>query len=275
LTAGGIKAAFIEGPAGRIFVTARTPVAQGGGSVLVVPPFAEEMNKSRRMFADLAEALRARGIATVIPDLHGTGDSDGEFRDAGWDQWQTDVQRVSDWAAQQGWPVRALLGMRLGCALAAAVAHQLPQPVERTVFWQPVMEGARFLNQFFRLRVAAAMAGTKERESVADIRAQLRAGSVIEVAGYDLSPRLAEQLEGVRLKELIGPKLGVLHWMEVVRSADSTLPDASRQAIEMLRESGMSLHTDTVCGEPFWASTELVRVPDLIERTVRTLAPAA
>jgi len=54
------------------------------GAVLYLHPFAEEMNKSRRMAALQSRMLAARGIAVLQIDLFGCGDSSGDFGDASW-----------------------------------------------------------------------------------------------------------------------------------------------------------------------------------------------
>ena len=54
------------------------------GDVLVLPAFAEEMNRCRAMVALQARAWSAQGVGTLVVDGFGTGDSAGEFADATW-----------------------------------------------------------------------------------------------------------------------------------------------------------------------------------------------
>jgi exosortase A-associated hydrolase 2 len=240
--------------------------------VLVVAPFAEEMNKSRRLLTEVACALADRGVATVLVDAFGTGDSAGEFRDADWNGWREDLARVAAWTGEEGWPVAALLGVRTGCILGAQLAREIPGRLRRSVFWQPVLEGDRFLTQFLRLRVAASMMEAGGKETTTELRERLRRGEVLEIAGYDLSDRLASQLEGLHLATEITQGLGDLHWIEVVRGTENTLPTASERAVAAVRESGLDVQTYTVPGEPFWSSTEIVLNPQLVARTVDVLA---
>ena len=51
-----VSGQFIDGAKGPIFVLAREPAAGVRGCVLVVPPFAEEMNKCRRMVTEVASS---------------------------------------------------------------------------------------------------------------------------------------------------------------------------------------------------------------------------
>ena len=74
--------------------------AQGGierGLVVYAHPFAEEMNKSRRMAAQQARALSAAGFTVLQIDLLGCGDSSGDFGDATWQGWVDDVVAACRW----------------------------------------------------------------------------------------------------------------------------------------------------------------------------------
>jgi exosortase A-associated hydrolase 2 len=263
---------FIDGRRGRIFVLLRRPQTQPvRDTVLIVAPFAEEMNKSRRLLADTTQALVAAGIATVTVDFYGTGDSGGEFRDADWECWQDDLARTARWAAEQGSPVTALLCVRLGCILGARAARDIGG-IRRTVFWQPVTHGERFLTQFLRLRVAASMMESKEGESVGQLRARLAQGETIEVAGYELSPALVAQIDRLQLVPELGPHLGELQWMEVVRDAEGTLPAATAALLQQALAAGISPAVSRIVSEPFWSSVEIVRSAELTRASAAALA---
>lgn len=260
----GLAATFLDDGEGRVFSLLRRPAVDSlRGCVLVVPPFAEEMNKSRRMVTELAGALIERGIALVLVDLFGTGDSDGDFTAADWERWKRDLGRAAAWGESQGCRVNGFLGIRLGCALGAEFARQLPG-IEGTLFWQPVLDGTRMVEQFLRLRVAASMMSV-ERETAAELRARLARGEIVEVAGYGLSGKLVSQLDGVRLEEQIGRHLGKIVWAEVVRSAEALPPSPAVKAVEKARAAVGSIALETVVGEPFWSSVEITTSRKLLE----------
>lgn len=268
-----VAARFVAGARGRILCVERLPVAPLRGCVLVVPPFAEEMNKCRRMVTEVALALAARGIGTVVPDLFGTGDSEGDFSGATWSTWQGDVATISHWCVEQGRPVTALLAVRLGCALAHATLASGALPgVQKTVLWQPVFDGKRFLAQFLRLRVAASLVELDRKESVADLQAQLRQGNVVEVAGYGLSGVLAGELDSVPAPDTVAPGFGEIHWQEIVRDAAATLPLPSQQLIDRSRAAGRTVSGATFIGEPFWSTTEIVTHPAMVAATAEALS---
>lgn len=273
MTQAFLDARFIDGQRGRLFVLLRKPAnATTGPCVLIVPPFAEEMNKSRSLFTEVAQALAARGVATLLPDLYGTGDSDGEFRDADAALWRADLERTIAWSAAQGWPVTSMLALRLGSILGAAAARAAGVNLGATVFWQPVLDGKRFLGQFLRLRVAASMMSATGKESIEQLRAAMLEGAFVEVAGYEIGAAFAEQLEQLNLATELGPHLGRVHWIELIRDAAGAVGGASRSAIEAARARGIDAVEQAVIGEPFWSSVEIVRNPQLVARTVDALS---
>ena len=92
------------------------------------------------------------------------------------------------------------------------------------------------------------------------------------MAGYELAPRLVEQVDDVSLKAVLSPRLGELHWFEVVRTADVPLPGPATELLEEAQNKLRTVTTVTVQGEPFWASTEIVMLPELVTRTIDALA---
>lgn len=263
---------FLPSPRGDVYVARWTPDQTASASVLFVPAFAEEMNKCRPMLALTARQLAKRGVQALALDLPGTGDSAGEFRDAGLDDWRKSLALVVDWAAQTGAPVTGIVGMRFGALLALEAASELPGPVA-IALWQPVASGQLQLAQFLRLRVAGAMlAGATSAdpaaESVASITAGLKAGKPVEVGGYELSPRLANDLPDLDLRKLAPRPDARLRWFEVVGSTAST--GLSRVAVDRLRDwTAAGLRTDGagIPGDTFWNTVELTTCPALAEQT--------
>jgi exosortase A-associated hydrolase 2 len=260
---------YIQGSRGPLFVLHSGQLDSARRRVLVVPPFAEEMNKSRRMVACVADGLSRAGIATVIPDLYGTGDSAGDFEEADWEGWMDDLGSVIEWI---GGPAGGtdVLAIRLGAALAdSAVRRGLLQGVRTSVFWQPTFDGTATLRQFLRLRLAAAMMGDGPRETLKDLLARIAAGESISVAGYRLSARLAGQLQKVDPPDAPAKELGEIHWMEVVRGNDADLSASSDGLIQNAQRQGAVLHASATVGEPFWAATEIVTIDNMVEATIR------
>ncbi|OOG22752.1 hydrolase 2, exosortase A system-associated [Thioalkalivibrio denitrificans] len=263
-----MEAGFMEGARGGIFYVLHPPVGLLRGAVLYAHPFAEEMNKSRRMAALQARLLAAHGFAVLMPDHYGCGDSAGDFGEATWDGWIDDLAAAAELLHSRYNAPLTLWGLRTGCLLLSELLARGIAP-ERCLFWQPVTSGELYLNQFLRLRTASEMmAGGKE--SVKALREALARGETLEVAGYMLSPALAQPLAGARL----APPACPAHWMEVVMDEGAELPPASCRVVDAWRAEGASVSVSTVPGEPFWNTQEIREVPALLDASLKCLLEA-
>ncbi len=266
---------FLEGEAGQRFCLFHPPAgANCRGAVLYVHPFAEEMNKSRRMAALQARELATLGYGVLQVDLYGCGDSSGDFGDARWDIWKRDLALAHFWlSGRLGMPVH-LWGLRLGALLALDYAAGATEPVASMALWQPVLSGKVFMTQFLRLRVANAMLGDdKEAGSgTAALRAKLAAGEALEIAGYTLAPEMAAAIDALDLAKM-APALPV-HWFEVVPAPDRPLPPGAARVTAAWAEGGVALHTHVLACPPFWSTQEVTECPALLQAT-STLFSAA
>lgn len=248
---------FLDTPHGRVFCLYRAP-DDAAECVLFVPPFAEEMNKCRRQFSDTAAALIDRGYATLIVDLYGTGDSAGDFSEATWLHWKSDLKAAIEWAGTRGSRVTSLVATRLGCILAADALRDSGHRMRKSIFWQPVLTGKQFMTQFFRLRVAASMMSDKDNETVNDLRGKLANNEILEVAGYEISSDLAAGVEGTDLLATLNPNLGELQIVEIGSVRDSGLSPAGQKVVASAIVLGMAASGARIDGEPFWSTTEIV-----------------
>lgn len=261
---------FLKGPEGPLFSVYHPAIGQRPTplGLIYVPPFAEEMNRARRMAALQARRLAELGVGVLLLDPFGTGDSAGEFGDARWETWREDVKAAMAWLATRTDGNVGLWGLRLGALLAANVAAQDPGRISRQLLWQPVLSGDRYLTQFLRLRIAASMDKSTDRESTEDLRARLSEGESIEVAGYELAPALANALTSLRLQSFMErPDVVPSSWLEVSSGEPAALTPASQQLIDKLTRQGRPLVAQAVVGEPFWTIQETTLAPNLLRST--------
>lgn len=262
---------FLRGPQGPLFsvyhpATGHHRPARLG--LVYAPPFAEEMNRARRMAALQARRLAGLGVDVLLLDPFGTGDSAGDFGDARWETWREDVKVAATWLEERTAGKVGLWGLRLGAMLAADVAAEDPGRFTRLVLWQPVLSGDRYLMQFLRLRLASALTQGGARESTKDLRARLAGGEALEIAGYELSPALADALARRSLPDLLARlDLSRLDWLELASGDETALSPATRQLVAALEQQGRRLAPTAVHGEPFWAIQEITLAPDLLGAT--------
>jgi exosortase A-associated hydrolase 2 len=247
------------------------PSRKARGLVLHLHPFAEEMNKSRRMAAQQSRALAEAGFAVMQFDLLGCGDSAGDFGDATWPAWLADTVWAARLLRQRAHAPSAplwLWGHRVGALLAVQAAGQVAlagEDAPRLLLWQPSLSGKMALQQFLRLRAAADLLKGGAKGVIESLRHELAAGRAVEVAGYLLHPKLAAGLEAATLTP--PPRPSRAAWLEVTPSEPPELLAASRLAIERWQAADWQVDAAAVVGPTFWQTTEIEDAPALLART--------
>jgi uncharacterized protein len=194
-----IEANFLPVDGSGRYCLLHLPQGSPRGAIVYLHPFAEELNRSRRVVACQARAFATAGYAVLQMDLYGCGDSAGDFGDASWTQWRVDAHAATRMLRERFNVPLCLWGLRSGALLASEMALELDADVS-LLLWQPVLSGKQHLQQFLRLSLAADMLGGKAQGGTEALQAQLSAGQTVEVAGYTLSPALAEGLAASELR---------------------------------------------------------------------------
>lgn len=267
-----IEPFFLNSPRGPLFCIFTAPSGQAlKGAVLYLPPFAEEMHKSRRMAALQARGFAAQGHAVLQIDLTGCGDSAGDFADASWSAWLDDARLGHAWLkAKTSQPV-TLWGLRTGALLAAHLAQHIPN-IGNLILWQPVNDGSLFLNQFLRIKLASEMLSEgQSKAGTKDFLSRLETGQGVEVGGNLLSPAMARELGNTKLADF--QPACPASWLEVGAQAGIRLTPASQRVVDIWQAAGLTLQTQTVQGDPFWTTQEITECPALIDTTVGCLIP--
>jgi len=240
------------------------------GSVLYVHPFAEEMNKCRRMAALAARALARAGWAVLQLDLLGCGDSTGRFGDASWRDWLSDVKagwtHLRDRFGGAPWLWGARAGALLACEAAADIGD-----ARAALLWQPVVSGRQHLTQFLRLKLAREALGVaRDGEAMQVMRARLELGQPLEISGYELSPALARGLEAAELS--VPRQIARIAYLEVSSAAPPSLAPASLARVADLKERGVRVDTRAVAGIAFWQTVEIEECDGLVAATAQALS---
>jgi exosortase A-associated hydrolase 1/exosortase A-associated hydrolase 2 len=254
---------FARGP--RLLCIAEPASGNVRGVVLLLPPFAEEMNKSRRMCALLARGLAADGWRVVRIDLFGCGDSAGSLREATWEQWCDDLRRELDRHLCAKPPSLWLWALRAGALFVRELLAVAPNA--NLLLWQPVLSGQTHLSQFLRLQAAAALLGAGKGGEPSAART-LAAGEVAEVAGYELPPGVARGLQSAAF-DVPANFSGQIAWLELAMSHGAQPGVATQRAIDSLRAAGHSVSFEAVAGVPFWQSVEVEQNDELLGQSRR------
>ena len=248
------------------------------GVFIYVHPFGEEMNKSRRMAALQARALAEIGFGVLQIDLFGCGDSQGDFGEARWNIWKQDLAVAVTWVENHIAAPVCLWGLRLGALLALDFAKSSEKKIEQIILWQPVISGESFLTQFLRLRLTHEMfsagANTEKVSGTDMMRASMRAGNALEVAGYELAPDLAAALDNLKAAEMIITKTPV-HWFEVVAEPGRPMTPSGAKVAGIWQRNNVDLTVHLIACPPFWATLEISECPAMVSATVNIFAITA
>jgi len=211
------------------------------------------------VFVQAARALADVHIASLLFDLPGCGDSDGDFAEVPPESFERACEAACDWlaGAAPSAPI-ALLGVRTGALLALRLAAKRPE-VQALALWSPVA-GADFVRQLLQRRMVNDMvAYGKARESRASLDARLRAGETVDLDGYALSgpfyawlQTLAAQPSGCPTRIASGG-----HDEKCAEACALSRPDAVRSALRF---------------PPFWNTVGHVDLVPLVSETTAWIA---
>lgn len=263
------KTGFYPMPSGKLFVRidkAHMPTS----AVVLLPPFAEEMNKSRHLLSAVMRKLAANGFSCYMLDNYGTGDSEGDLDNATTATWRADLQQLLATLAADGYSNVSFVAVRFGALQLFDLLNQatLPLPLEQIVFWQPIFDIAKFWQQFSRIKVAEIMA-SGSKSSQKELEQQLAAGQTIEIAGYPISPTFYHSLQQMNtaLPALLSDI--TLSWFETSQLGSLALP--VQNMLQQLQQQ-TNLNFIPLKSEPYWQTTELASADELIAATVRLLS---
>lgn len=259
---------FLDLPSRRLFALlfhpAPTTIMQG--VILHFPAFAEEMNKSRAMVVAQARSMADEGYIVLLPDYFGTGDSSGDFSEASWQDWLEGMRYCLNWLQSQYDAQITLWGLRLGALMALELASEETTNISRLVLWNPVLQGEQFMVQFLRLRLVNSMMYGDAKEKVTDLKQRLEQDEVLEIAGYQLSAALFQQVSALKAKTFELSSVSEVLWTDVATTI-KPLAVPAQVLVDQWRATGIDVDVKQVQGSQFWNTQEISRADQLIEVT--------
>lgn len=261
------SAGFEAFPDGQRFTNEWTPVGMAPRrAVVLLPPFGEEMNKSRRTIAIAARLFASQGFAVRAFDPAGTGDSEGEFGDATWAHWTSDANFAIASIAEKYSAPLTLWAIRSGALLLPGL-----DPVfDDLLLWHPVTSGDAYLTQLLRLKVAADTFAGVEGTTTKQLRSQLASGQTLEIAGYELNPGLVLPMAAINLQNWNAPPRATT-WIETGLDPTGAASPASQRIAEAWSTHGASVALVHVVGEQFWLTQEIAENVAIAEASVTAL----
>lgn len=146
----------------------------------------------------LAVSLSESGFHVLRFDYFGTGDSGGDSTEVSLKGCREDILTAMEEIRDMTEAERvSLIGLRLGATLAAEVAADEPEDIDRLVLWDPVVSGQEYVAALFQ---AASNMPIGKVEPPA--RPESRGGGH-EICGFPLTDRQREEISRIDLSPLI------------------------------------------------------------------------
>ena len=226
--------------------------ARNRSITVLVPPFGEELNKSRVFFRKLRTELAHLGMPSILLDLYGTGDSQGEFANASWDIWLSNLHELTNHLRSMGFSNIKYLGLRTGCILAAEAINNSGLDNSQLMLVQPLDSGEELIKNQLRARVAVNAFRGDRSETVSGLWERFDAGESVEAGGYRISAQLALALKSKLLSEIEIPKSVTLGCVEIIRASSSTPSTDVSNIVAKFSADQRVVHSGVVHGDLFW-----------------------
>jgi len=157
---------------------------------VICSPCGQEYLRAQRAIRFLASRISETGGHVLRFDWYGTGDSAGSvFEGSGPESWLEDLDvAVEELKAMANLRKVSLVGLRLG-ALPAIQMAQERRGIDRLVLWDPVLDGAGYVDELLAHSQARSLTGS------ADLPEQLQGESVHEVLGFPITPAIRKGME--------------------------------------------------------------------------------
>lgn len=232
--------------------------------ILVLPPFAEEMNRVRRYITRISKILVERGFSVLNVDLSSTGDSSGKFSESRVSHWLEDIDAAAAYVGKSG-PLD-VLGIRGGALFLPTMLNQSSATIGKICLIEPISTGAQLLNEFLRVRVAKSVfEGTKE--TVSSLATLLENGENLEIGGYQLSASLYNELLELSLEaqEFSLTERGLV--IGCMRRVSDARINKLKHAVDAWQCAADTFDISALEIESFWAN-DLANVSSALDDTI-------
>lgn len=215
-------------------------------AVLLCYPILGEYLRAHRAFRQLNNLLVRAGSSVLRFDYSCTGDSWGRGEDARLDTWVEDVEwGIDELRDMSGAKRVCIVGLRFGGTIAA-LASRGREDVHRLVLWDPIVSGARFVEETLSGQVPPS-------------------GKPLGIEGIPVTAELGADLGGVDLSILEGV---AGRRTDIVVST----PDSAYESLAAgLRGDGESVHLEVVPSSGSWTEADPFGSAYIPEQIIRTI----
>jgi len=234
---------FLQNESEAIFRITRSPSVIKA-HVLFLQGLFEELNINRHAFTQASITFSKNQIASTTFDYFGTGDSQGESRQATFKYWQNNI--LSQIACIKARGTEPIFIVAFGSA-ALLLDDDILLKVNGVQLWHPEVKGARFIKKMERLDLLNGNA------------ALLKSKQYKEIAGYQVNNKLWSILKD-RQYQLDAKNKSKVTWLECIEANDEVLSKNRIRDCELWVDSDKLLLIEQ---QKYWLSATLI-VPDIL-----------
>ena len=231
-------------------------------AILICPPIYAEYFRTYRFLRNLANAWSLSGYHVMRFDYSGTGDSSGDWADAGPTRWLGDIEAATaELKDISGCTQIDLAGARFGATLALLSACN-SKATNRVVIWDPVINGREYVASL--LRTHARLLGKSDqrtRERLAKLPSEL--------AGFRREAWIDSELQQV---DLMAMRACDISSVEYVASGKANL---DRKLIDALASKGVDIRENVYVDDCDWGtpSESAIQAFNIYEGLQRAIDP--
>ncbi len=175
--------------------------------VVLCYPLGDEYIRAHRAYRQWAMRLTRLGFPVLRFDYYGTGDSAGDDVNVSLAEWQADIGlAIDELKRRSGVTQICLAGLRLGASLALLAGLKRPD-VNAVVLWEPIVNGAAYLDELREAHESKLMY-LHSKEGV------VKEENKSEFLGFKVSDTFMNDLRGLDLLALQDGFKGKLYIIE-------------------------------------------------------------
>ena len=254
----------------RIFAAHHRPAQPASRAIVMCHPLGEEKLWAHRVFVTFARDLAAAGFAVMRFDFRGEGDSDRPFELSDFETRIEDACVAIDTVRDLNPSVSAVttLGLRFGACVAAAAATRRSD-VSQLILWDPIVNGAAYMQAVLRLNLMFQMARyqrvVENRDALVE---RLAKGETVNIEGYELAESLYQQASEFRLADVLAKFAGSTLAVAITQGQTP-----ARAELAALAEVTGRCDVAQVQEEPFWKEIKAFyqRAPELTRVSLHAL----
>ncbi len=191
--------------------------------ILIAAPIGTEYQRTHWAVRRLTQQLTRAGYAVMRFDYRGLGDSAGETADIeSLKTWQADLQAAAALLREKsGCEEIVIVGLRMGAAIAlkAALDNGIAG-LKHIVAWQPVLDGAAYLNSLRQMQVQMLDLWSTEVSTLSNPTHE-------EILGAIYSRKLLAEIDSIQYSDATQRRLPDGVQLHIVDQSDTILQAAS------------------------------------------------